>query len=93
VVRVKLGAAAVNVHQRAQIISTLKASFGKRATAILFTPLHRHFAGGESFKDLAVMLNKLEQAGVGAILDYAAEGTRCVHGAQRRAEEGNLPDE
>ena len=57
----------------------LKKYVGKRATAAMFSILHSHFAGGRSFADLKPTLDRLGSAGIGAILDYAAEGARTWH--------------
>lgn len=56
-----------------KIVHVLKRGFGKGITGFVFRPLHKHFAGGEHFEDLAPTLDRLQAAGVGAILDYAAE--------------------
>lgn len=56
-----------------RIVTTLKRYFGKQVTGLAFTLLHRHFAGGQRFEDLSGTLGNLRVAGIGAILDYAAE--------------------
>ena len=59
-------------------MNLLKRNFGKTATAHAFTILHTHFAGGERFEDLTPTLDRLQRSGIGAILDYAAEGKSCL---------------
>lgn len=62
------------VRRARPLIAASDAVLGKRLTSfILRSTFFAHFCAGESQEELLPVLDRLREAGVGAILDYAAE--------------------
>ena len=65
---------ALQVNNSEQLLHLSKKVIGETAThAIVNQSLFAHFCAGENEQDIQPVLRKLEAAGVGTILDYAAE--------------------
>ena len=66
--------------------------FGSQLThAVIEKTLFRHFCAGKDEMDIAKPIRRLEEAGVGGILDYAAEAKEDDDSSSDNLEEGKLP--